>query len=249
MGITWAKATVELRPQADLALPFAQVSGRLKDFGWRQAQPPRWQFSSWAPTGNQDAACQALRKPGRLLQNVKDLKAVDPGAKRHHCPAQGLGRVLAVAYKGQVGKPGLKECKSLGLGQKRQRISGGKAIHCPVEKELDGLSMWSQIAGKITSREMAKSEQNVVLYMVSRNDHKQISSLNQRLVNCLLRAIEMQAGDDVQLDQTRRRGKKHGDLGVVSGVLDCLELWRSFNSASLDEKRGCLPHSAFPKPY
>lgn len=55
------------------------------------------------------------------------------------------GRILAVEYKGQRGKSDPKEIESLNIGKKYQEVSGGKAIYCRVEVELDGLDMRGQI--------------------------------------------------------------------------------------------------------
>ena len=55
------------------------------------------------------------------------------------------GRTLAVEYKGQRGKSDPKEIESLNVGNKWQTVSGGKAIYCRVEIELDGLDMRGQI--------------------------------------------------------------------------------------------------------
>lgn len=55
------------------------------------------------------------------------------------------GRILAVEYKGQRGKSDPKEIEALNIGKKWQAVSGGKAIYCRVEKELDGLDMRGQI--------------------------------------------------------------------------------------------------------
>ncbi|MCF7700921.1 hypothetical protein [Loktanella sp. M215] len=54
-------------------------------------------------------------------------------------------RALVVEYKGQRGKSDPKEIESRNIGKKWQAVSGGKAIYCRVEKELDGLDMREQI--------------------------------------------------------------------------------------------------------
>ncbi|UPH70155.1 DEAD/DEAH box helicase family protein [Abyssibius alkaniclasticus] len=55
------------------------------------------------------------------------------------------GRTLVVEYKGQRGKSDPKEIEALNIGKKWQAVSGGKAIYCRVEKELNGLDMRAQI--------------------------------------------------------------------------------------------------------
>jgi type III restriction enzyme len=59
------------------------------------------------------------------------------------------GRTLVVEYKGQRGKSDPKEIEALNIGKKWQAVSGGKAIYCRVEKELDGLDMRGQILRSI----------------------------------------------------------------------------------------------------
>ena len=55
------------------------------------------------------------------------------------------GRTLVVEYKGQRGKSDPKEIESLNIGKRWQAVSGGKAIYCRVEFELEGLDMRGQI--------------------------------------------------------------------------------------------------------
>ena len=54
-------------------------------------------------------------------------------------------RTLVVEYKGQRGKSDPKEIESLNIGKRWQAVSGGKAIYCRVEFELEGLDMRGQI--------------------------------------------------------------------------------------------------------
>ena len=72
-----------------------------------------------------------------------------PRAIGHHYPdfvaELNDGCTLVVEYKGQRGKSDPKEIESLTVGKKWQAISGGKAIYCRVELELDGLDMRRQI--------------------------------------------------------------------------------------------------------
>ena len=55
------------------------------------------------------------------------------------------GRTLIVEYKGQRGKADPKEIESLNIGKTWQAVSGGMAIYCRVEFDLDGLDMRGQI--------------------------------------------------------------------------------------------------------
>jgi type III restriction enzyme len=55
------------------------------------------------------------------------------------------GRALVVEYKGQHGKSDPKQIEALNIGKMWEAVSGGKAIYCRVEKELDGLDMRGQI--------------------------------------------------------------------------------------------------------